>query len=156
MLAIFFLPLAILYYATGDQLSPALHAWVAGGVALGVYVMLAFYVQANEGWARVLGPFERLAEGDLTGKVDTAGLGGHFGLFLRLLCDINRSLGEIVAQTARCARNQEIFCAEGDLGRAGIRRNQCRIINQLPQFLRRQPGQRSQLREGELVIPVQP
>ena len=98
MLVIFFLPLAFLYYETGAQLSALEHAWIAGGVVFGVYIMVAFYLQANEGWSKVLGPFERLAQGDLTGKVDTAGLGGHFGLFLRLLNDINRSLGEIVAQ----------------------------------------------------------
>ena len=98
MLATFFLPLALLFYETGDQLSAGLKAWIAGGVALGVYVMVAFYIQANEGWTKVLGPFERLAKGDLTGKVDSTGLGGHFGLFLRLLDDINRSFGEIVTQ----------------------------------------------------------
>ena len=98
MLAVFFLPLALLYHETGDRLSPALNGWIAAGVAFAIYVMAAFYVQANVGWSRVLGPFQRLAEGDLTGKIDAAGLGGHFGLFLRLLDDINRSLGEIVAQ----------------------------------------------------------
>ena len=80
MLAIFFLPLAVLYYATMDRLSIELKAWTAGGVLLGVYVMISFYLQANEGWTRVLGPFQRLAAGDLTGKVDATGLGGHFGL----------------------------------------------------------------------------
>jgi methyl-accepting chemotaxis protein len=98
MLAVFYLPLAVLYYATADQLSFALKAWVAGGVVLGAYTMAAFYIQANEGWARVLGPFQRLAAGDLSAKVDATGLGGHFGLFLRLLGEIHRSLGEIVAQ----------------------------------------------------------
>ena len=85
MLVIFFLPLAFLYYETGAQLSALEHAWIAGGVVFGIYIMVAFYLQANEGWSKVLGPFERLAQGDLTGKVDTAGLGGHFGLFLRLM-----------------------------------------------------------------------
>ena len=98
MLVIFFLPLAYLYAETSAQLSAATQAWIAAGVVLGVYVMISFYLQANEGWKKVLGPFERLAKGDLTGKVDASGLGGHFGLFLRLLDDINRSLGEIVAQ----------------------------------------------------------
>jgi methyl-accepting chemotaxis protein len=98
MLVIFFLPLGLLYYETGAQVSPAVNAWIAGGVLLAIYVMIAFYLQANAGWARVLGPFERLAQGDLTGQVDTKGLGGHFGLFLRLLGDINRNLGEIVSQ----------------------------------------------------------
>jgi methyl-accepting chemotaxis protein len=96
--AMFLLPLGLLYYETGDRISPGLSAWIAGGALFAVYLMAAFYIQANEGWARVIGPFQRLAEGDLTGKVDATGLGGHFGLFLRLLDEINRSLGEIVAQ----------------------------------------------------------
>ena len=105
MLVIFFLPLALLFYETGAQASGAVQAWVAGGVLLAIYVMIAFYLQANAGWTRVLGPFHRLAEGDLTGKVDSAGLGGHFGLFLRLLGDINRNLGEIVAQVRRSSNS---------------------------------------------------
>jgi len=107
MLVVFYLPCALLFYATAGQLSGALTAWVVGGAVLGVYVMIAFYLQANEGWTRVLGPFRRLAEGDLTGRVDAAGLGGHFGLFLRLLGDINRSLGEIVAQVRSSAHAVE-------------------------------------------------
>src|SRR3954470_6964253 len=122
MLVIFFLPLALLYYETGEQVSAGVKAWLAGGVVLGVYVMLAFYAQANEGWTRVLGPFRRLAEGDLTGQVDTAGLGGHFGLFLRLLGDINRNLGEIVAQVrssseAVAASAKEVTDGSTDLSR---------------------------------------
>jgi len=98
MLVVFYLPLGLLYFETGAQASPALTAWLAALVLLGVYVMVSFYLQANEGWTRVLGPFRRLADGDLTGKFDSAGLGGHFGMFLRLLGDIHRNLGEIVAQ----------------------------------------------------------
>jgi methyl-accepting chemotaxis protein len=98
MLVIFYLPLGLLYLETADQLSTATKAWVFGGVLLGIYAMSAFYLQANEGWTRVLGPFRKLADGDLTGDVDATGLGGHFGLFLRLLGDIHRNVGEIVSQ----------------------------------------------------------
>jgi methyl-accepting chemotaxis protein len=122
MLAIFFLPLAILYYATGDQASTAVKLWVAGGVLLGIYVMAAFYVQANVGWTKVLGPFERLVEGDLTGKVDTTGLGGHFGLFLRLLGDINRSLGTIVAQVRSSSHTVALSAKEIAEGNANLSR----------------------------------
>lgn len=45
-----------------------------------------------------LGPFRKLADGDLTGNFDAKGLGWHFGLFLRLLGDIHRNLGAIVTQ----------------------------------------------------------
>jgi methyl-accepting chemotaxis protein len=98
MLAVCLLPLAYLCYETGAQLSFAQKGWIGAGVALAAYVMIAFYLQANVGWTRVLGPFQRLAQGDLTGDIDRTGLGGHFGLFVGLLGDINRSLGEIVAQ----------------------------------------------------------
>jgi methyl-accepting chemotaxis protein len=122
MLVIFFLPLALLYDQTGAQVSPAVTAWIAGGVVLAIYVMIAFYLQANEGWTRVLGPFQRLAEGDLTGKVDARGLGGHFGLFLRLLGDINHNLGEIVAQVRLSSESvahsaKEITEGSADLSR---------------------------------------
>jgi len=122
MLAIFFLPLAILYYATGDQASTAVKLWVAGGVLFGIYIMMAFYLQANVGWTKVLGPFERLAEGDLTGKVDTTGLGGHFGLFLRLLGDINRSLGTIVAQVRSSSHTVALSAKEIAEGNANLSR----------------------------------
>jgi methyl-accepting chemotaxis protein len=98
MLVVFYLPLALLFYETGAQASPVLQAWLAALVLLGIYLMAAFYLQANEGWTRVLGPFRKLADGDLTGRLEARGLGGHFGLFLRLLADIHRNLGEIVAQ----------------------------------------------------------
>jgi len=112
MLLIFFLPLALLYYETGAQLSPAMKVCIGLGVLLGIYVMAAFYLQANEGWAKVLGPFQRLAAGDLTAKVDATGLGGHFGLFLRLLGDIHRSLGEIVTQVRASSRSVALSARE--------------------------------------------
>jgi methyl-accepting chemotaxis protein len=120
MLAIFFLPLAILYYETGEHASPTVKLWVAGGVLFGVYVMAAFYMQANVGWTKVLGPFERLVEGDLTGKVDTTGLGGHFGLFLRLLGDINRSLGTIVSQVRASSQTVALSAREIAEGNANL------------------------------------
>src|SRR5689334_16068863 len=88
MLVIFYLPLALVYYEIGSQLSAGTQALLAAGVLLGIYAMGAFYLQANEGWTRVLGPFRKLADGDLTGRVDATGLGGHFGLFLGLLGEI--------------------------------------------------------------------
>jgi methyl-accepting chemotaxis protein len=112
MLAIFFLPLALLYYRTSGGLEPGLKAWIAGGVLLGVYVMIAFYLQANAGWTKVLGPFQRLADGDLTASMDAKGLGGHFGLFLRLLGEINRSLGAIVAQVRTSAESVVLSAKE--------------------------------------------
>src|SRR5687768_8230094 len=51
---LFLWPLALLYFAAGDGASTALRAWVAGGAALAIYAMAAFYIQANVGWTRVI------------------------------------------------------------------------------------------------------
>jgi methyl-accepting chemotaxis protein len=120
MLAIFFLPLAVLYQATASQLTPELKAWIAACLLLGIYVMIAFFLQAEQGWAKVLGPFQRLAAGDLTAKVDATGLGGHFGLFLRLLGEIHRSLGEIVAQVRASSQTVAASAREIAQGNANL------------------------------------
>jgi methyl-accepting chemotaxis protein len=120
--AMFLLPLALLYYETSDHVSPVLGAWIAGGVLVAIYLMASFYIQANEGWARVIDPFKRLAEGDLTGQVDAAGLGGHFGLFLRLLGDINRSLGDIVAQVRSSSHSVALSAKEIAVGNMHLSR----------------------------------
>jgi methyl-accepting chemotaxis protein len=122
MLVIFYLPLAVLAYLVADQLTLEIKLWLGAGVLLGVYVMIAFYLQANAGWTKVLGPFQRLAAGDLTAKVDASGLGGHFGLFLGLLGEIHRSLGEIVAQVRSSSHSvagaaKEIADGNSDLSR---------------------------------------
>ena len=122
MMVIFYLPLAVLYLDVGAQASPGTKGWVTGGALLGVYAMVSFYLQANEGWTRVLGPFRRLAAGDLTATVSAAGMGGHFGLFLRLLGDIHRNLGEIVTQVRHSSdavsnSAREITDGSGDLSR---------------------------------------
>jgi methyl-accepting chemotaxis protein len=117
---LFLWPLALLYFAAGDGASTALRAWVAGGAALAIYAMAAFYIQANVGWTRVIGPFQRLAEGDLTGQVDAKGLGGHFGLFLRLLGDINRSLGDIVTQVRSSSHTVALAAREIAAGNANL------------------------------------
>ena len=49
------------------------------------------------GWRLIMGVFKRLTEGDLTAEVKVE-LGGHFGLVLRILQEVNRNLGQIVAQ----------------------------------------------------------
>src|SRR5687767_1691691 len=79
---LFLVPLAILYYQTWAQL-PALTHWLVGGtLALALYGMASFYLQANAGWDLLVGVIKRVAEGDLTAKINTR-LGGHFGTVMR-------------------------------------------------------------------------
>src|SRR6516164_330401 len=93
--AAFLVPLAILYYDTGSAASTLTNAWIACTAAFAVYCMIAFYIQADVGWRLLIGAFKRLEEGDLTARIDVQ-MGGHFGIVMRALEDVNRSLGEIV------------------------------------------------------------
>jgi methyl-accepting chemotaxis protein len=95
--ALFVLPLAVLYYETESHVSAALAWSLAGMLLLASYVMAAFYVQADVGWRLLIGAFQRLAEGDLTARVGVP-LGGHFAIVMRVLENVNRSLGAIVSQ----------------------------------------------------------
>jgi methyl-accepting chemotaxis protein len=95
--AAFLAPLAILYYDTGSAASTTTNIWIACTAAFAVYCMIAFFIQADVGWRLLIGAFKRLEEGDLTAKIDVQ-MGGHFGIVMRTLEDVNRSLGEIVAQ----------------------------------------------------------
>jgi methyl-accepting chemotaxis protein len=94
---LFVLPLAVLYYETGSHVSAGLAWALAGMLLLALYVMAAFYVQADVGWRLLIAAFQRLAEGDLTAKVE-APLGGHFAIVMRVLENVNHSLGAIVSQ----------------------------------------------------------
>jgi methyl-accepting chemotaxis protein len=94
---LFVLPLAVLYYETGSHVSSGFAWTLAAMLLVAFYVMAAFYVQADVGWRLLIGAFQRLAEGDLTAKVD-APLGGHFAIVMRVLENVNQSLGAIVSQ----------------------------------------------------------
>jgi len=93
----FTLPLGILLYETHAQLSTRVEAWVGASWLLAVYCMVCFYFQADAGWAYFIGIIKRVAGGDLTAALDVK-LGGHFGIVTRALQDVNRNLGQIVAQ----------------------------------------------------------
>ncbi len=93
----FLLPLAILQWETGALASTATKIWVVATVVFAVYCMVAFYIQADVGWRLLIGAFQRLEQGDLTAKIDVK-MGGHFGIVMRTLEDVNGSLGTIVAQ----------------------------------------------------------
>jgi methyl-accepting chemotaxis protein len=93
----FLAPLAILYYDTGSAASTTTNVWIACTAVFAVYCMIAFFIQADVGWRLLIGAFKRLEEGDLTARIDVQ-MGGHFGIVMRALEDVNRNLGEIVAQ----------------------------------------------------------
>jgi len=95
--ALFVLPFAILYYETYAQLSgPATAvAWVALAVAL--YAMASFYLQAGSAWGQLFGLTRRVAQGDLTARLEV-NLSGQFGLMMEALMDLTRSLGRIVSE----------------------------------------------------------
>lgn len=97
MTVAFFAPLAILYYDAGQLASTATKVWVVAGIVFAIYCMVAFYLQADVGWRLLIGAFEHLEKGDLTAKISVR-MGGHFGIVMRTLEDVNKSLGEIVTQ----------------------------------------------------------
>jgi methyl-accepting chemotaxis protein len=94
---VFTAPLAVLYFYTETQLPPMVQWIVLGGWATGIYCMIAFYFQANRGWALLIGVIQRIGAGDLTATISTT-MGGHFGAMMRELESVNKSLGQIVAQ----------------------------------------------------------
>jgi len=95
--ALFILPFGILYYETYSQLSVAQNVvvWVALGVAL--YAMTSFYFQAGTAWAQLFSLTRRVAQGDLTARLETK-LSGQFGLMMDALTELTRSLGQVVSQ----------------------------------------------------------
>ena len=118
---LFLLPLAFLYWETGDSVSGSLRFWLIGGVALALYSMGSFYLQADMGWRILIAAMERISRGDLTAGVE-AKLGGHFGVVIRMLEQINESLGDIVLQVradalAVAGSARDIAEASGELSR---------------------------------------
>src|SRR6185503_3085922 len=100
---LFLLPSVILYLDAGSNVSPAARAWAIAAVLVAVYSMGSFYVQADMGWRVLIAAMERISRGDLTGKVEGK-LGGHFGVVVRMLEQINASLGDIVRQVRASSR----------------------------------------------------
>ena len=101
--ALFLAPLAWLYHETGEHASSTLRLGLAFAVAFALYAMVAFYVQADLGWRVLIKAMERISQGDLTARVEGQ-LGGHFGVVMRMLQQINASLGGIVQQVRSSSR----------------------------------------------------
>ena len=94
---VFTLPLGILLYETHAGISTTVAAWIGATWLLAIYCMASFYFQADSGWAYFIGVIKRVAGGDLTAVLNVK-LGGYFGVVTRALQDVNRNLGQIVAQ----------------------------------------------------------
>jgi methyl-accepting chemotaxis protein len=95
--ALFILPFGILYYDTYAGLSVAENVGVWVALALAVYAMTSFYLQAGTAWGQLMGLTRRVAQGDLTARLETR-LSGQFGLMMEALMELTRSLGQIVSQ----------------------------------------------------------
>ncbi|MBI2771142.1 MAG: hypothetical protein HYX47_16075 [Burkholderiales bacterium] len=111
--AAFTLPTVILvFYA---RLPLAAEIAVAASWLLAVYAIGSFYLQANEGWGRLIAVIQRIGGGDLTATINT-GLNGHFGQMMRELEGVKVSLSQIVSQTRESANavSQAAAAAAGD------------------------------------------
>ena len=132
MTVLFLLPLALLYYDTGDQVSTAMRIGIIGAVALALYAMDSFYLQADMGWRVLIAAMERLSLGDLTGKLEGR-MGGHFGLVMRVLEQINASLGEIVLQVRSSSQTVALSAREIAEGSANLQQRTERQATTLEQ-----------------------
>jgi methyl-accepting chemotaxis protein len=98
----FTVPSAILYYQAHAQIPPIATWAIWASWLAGVYLMVSFYFQANEGWKLLIGVIQRIGAGDLSATINTT-MGGHFGQMMRELEAVNKSLGQIVAQVRESA-----------------------------------------------------
>jgi methyl-accepting chemotaxis protein len=94
---LFVLPFGVLYYETAAQISVATNAVVWTALAVAIYAMASFYFQAGTAWGQLFALTRRVAQGDLTAKLETK-LSGQFGLMMQALTELTRSLGQIVSQ----------------------------------------------------------
>src|SRR5258708_6848579 len=81
--------------------------------------MLSFYFQAGAGWAYFIGIIKRVAEGDLTAALNVK-LWGYFGIVTRALQDVNRNLGQIVAQVRASSNAVALSANEIAAGNANL------------------------------------
>jgi len=117
--ALFLLPLAIVLYETRGQLSNTT-LWLAGGaLVLALYAVVSFYLQADSGWLLLIGVTRRLAEGDLTARINTK-MGGHYGTMMRTLEEVNRNLGQIVSSVRGSAHSVALSAGEIAAGNTNL------------------------------------
>ena len=117
--ALFLLPLGILYYQTYPQVDRLTTGLVGGTLALALYIVVSFYLQADSGWLSLIAIIKRLAEGDLTAEVN-AKMGGHYGAMVRALQDVNRNLGQIVSSVRASAHAVALSAGEIAAGNSNL------------------------------------
>ena len=116
---LFLAPLAILFYQTYPQADPSTHWLVGGTLALALYGMVSFYLQADAGWLSLIAIVKRLAEGDLTAQAGSR-MGGHYGTMVRALEDVNRNLGQIVASVRSSSQSVALSASEIAAGNSNL------------------------------------
>ena len=117
--ALFILPLAIVLYDVQGQVS-SLAAWLAGGaLALALYGVVSFYLQADAGWLLLIEAIRRVAAGDLTARV-AAKMGGHYGAMMRALDDVHANLGRVVASVRESAHSVALSAGEIASGNSNL------------------------------------
>jgi methyl-accepting chemotaxis protein len=119
--ALYLIPLVWLYVDVGAQAATSTRVAMVVFVALGMYGMLCWYIQAKNGFGSLSKVIGRIAEGDLTAEKG-AELGGSFSGVMKLLGNVNSSLGGIVAEVRASANAvahsaNEIAGANSDLSR---------------------------------------
>ena len=114
-------PLAIVLYVTRDRLEPEILALVAFFMLLTAYLMYCFYAQAQEGFMNFCKTVERLAAGNLTGRIDTGNIvSGHWRDMMGELGRVNENLGEIVSQVRSSAEEISLGAADIAAGNSNL------------------------------------
>jgi methyl-accepting chemotaxis protein len=116
---LFVAPLAILYYQTYPQAAPLTNWLVGGTLALALYGVVSFYLQADSGWLALIAIVKRLGEGDLTAQTGSR-MGGHYGTMVRALLDVNRNLGQIVSNVRSSSQSVALSAREIAAGNANL------------------------------------
>jgi methyl-accepting chemotaxis protein len=116
---VFTVPLGILLYRTYEQLPVTLLAGVGAAWLVAAYCMASFYLQADIGWSRFIEIIGRVAEGDLTASSDVK-FGGYFGVVMRSLQDVNRNLGQIVAEVRASSQAVALSATEIAAGNSNL------------------------------------
>ena len=95
-------PLALLCLETGSQASMPTRVAICVLVALAVYLMCAWYIQARDGFQALGQGIDRLASGDLR-SAQSEQLAGGFGRLMGSLEHVHDSLGGIVSNVRASA-----------------------------------------------------
>ena len=101
------------FYLVGFAEQTPLNTMLAGvSLAVIVYFMIAFYLQAMKGWNKLLPMLDKLSEGDLTARYDMAiDKVGQFSEVEALAGEVSENIGKIVSN-ARTGAEQITHAAK--------------------------------------------